>query len=1100
MENLDCLTIGKGKTIKEGMKKIDESETGSVFVLEEDNRVCGVITDGDIRRAILRGYDVLDKIEEVMREDYVSIFEEDLRDPKILSEKIQKLYERDNLAKFLPVLDSSNNLKSLFYFGLFEGNNKKVMEKEGKRFLIVGGAGYLGSLLIEKLLSRGHNVRVLDINLFGTGHLKDLEKNPNLELINGDVRNIQDVSSALKDVDGVVHLAAIVGDPACQSTPEDTIETNYLATKMLADACKYNQINRFIFASTCSVYGVGDEQLTEESPLNPVSLYARTKIKSEEAILNLVDDNFSPCMMRMATLYGYSPRMRFDLVVNTLTMKAVSEGKINIFGGDQWRPLLHVEDAAEAYVKCLEAPISKIRGAIFNVGSTEQNYQISELGEAVCKLIPGTEISFEENESIGGKKDERTYNVSFDKIKRDIDFNVKRSLEESILEIKSKIDRGEVKNVKDSIHYNYVPGKREISSGRIPYSTMIPNENDISAVVETLKSGWLAAGPRVQEFEETFAKYVGAKYGVVVSNGTAALHLACLAAGLGSGDELITSPMTFAASANCALYCGAKPVFVDIDEQGLIDIEKIEEKITDKTKILIPVHYSGIPCNMERLGELASKHGLTIIEDACHAVGAKYKDEKIGSCQNSDMAVFSFHPVKHLTMGEGGIITTNSKEIYDKLRSIRSHGMVNDKNLMWTKDGGDWFHEMHHLGFNYRSTDIQAALGVSQLKNIDQFVGRRREIAKRYSEAFKDLTEVELIKESENQYNANHLSVLKVESAEVRKELFNFLKKNEIFCQIHYIPVYLHPYYQNLGYQKGLCPNVEKFYDRIISIPNFPQLKDSQQEKVIEKINEFYDKKRSGKVGIIIQARMASSRLPGKVLKNLSGEPFLKHIVERCKKSSADEVIVATSTNIENDSIEKFCEANGYSYFRGSEDNVLERYYDTSRKFDLKTIVRICADDPLIDPETIDDVIDNFEKGDYDYVSNVMERSYPRGLDVEVFSFSALERAHELAEKGPEKEHVTSFIYSNPQMFKLGNVFAEGIFRRPNLRLCVDTPEDFRLMKIIYNNFYGLGKFADVKEVVAFLDNNPEIAKSNLESEKEQQMRNLQDDVRQSVI
>jgi len=1074
-----------------------------IFAVDKDSRVCGLVTDGDIRRAILNGFDVLNKIEEIMRKDYIFIYEDELRNSETVLEKIRKLYERDNVAKFIPVIDSNGCLISLFHFGLYGKGNRREIEKDGKRILIVGGAGYLGSVLIKKLLDRGYRVRVLDILLFGKDHLEKLSGNPNLEIIKGDIRNIRDVTSALKNVESVIHLAAIVGDPASQHNPEETIETNYLATKMLAESCKYNQVNRLLFASTCSVYGTGEEQLTESSPLNPVSHYARTKIKSEEGILSLADDNFSPCILRMATLYGYSPRMRFDLVVNVLTMKATTEKKINIFGGEQWRPLLHVEDAAEAFIKCLEAPISKIKKGVFNVGSTKQNYQIKDLGKIVKNLIPETEVIYDDEETIGGKKDERTYNVSFDRIKMLLEFDVKRELEESILEIKEKIESKEIKNVKDSIHYNFIPNqKREIMENeRIPYSTMIPDEEDIKAVVETLKSGWLATGPRIKEFEETFAKFVGAKYAVAVSSGTAALHLACLAAGLKEGDELITSPMTFAASANCALYCGAKPVFVDINEDGLINAEKIEEKITSKTKIIIPVHYSGLPCDMDSIRDIAKKNNLIVIEDACHAVGAKYKDSKIGDCKYSNMSIFSFHPVKHITLGEGGLITTNSKELYDKLMSIRNHGMIHEKEKMSTKDGGDWFHEMQSLGFHYRNTDIQGALGVSQLKKISSFIDKRRQIAKKYSEELGELEEVELIGETPDKYNTYHLSVLKVKSSRIRRELFDYLKKNNIFCQIHYIPVYHHPYYQKLGYKKGLCPNAEEFYEKIISIPNFPQLSDKAQEKVIEKIKEFFELKRKiGKTGIIIQARIASSRLPKKVLKNISGQPMLKHIVERCMKSNVDEVIVATSINSENNEIEELCKRENYNLFRGSEENVLDRFYETAKKFGLDTIIRICADDPLIDPETINRTLEEFRKENFDYLSNVKLRSFPRGLDVEVFSFKSLERAHFTAKEIPEREHVTMFIYGNPEMFEIGGIEADGIFRRPNLRLCVDTKEDLKLMKILYNKFYKNDEIVDIRKVIEFLDENSEISKMNLESEEEQRMRNLREGVRQNVV
>jgi UDP-4-amino-4,6-dideoxy-N-acetyl-beta-L-altrosamine transaminase len=377
----------------------------------------------------------------------------------------------------------------------------------------------------------------------------------------------------------------------------------------------------------------------------------------------------------------------------------------------------------------------------------------------------------------------------------------------------------------------------------IPYGKQSINEDDKKSVVEVLDSNWLTTGPKVSEFEEKFAKYVGSKYAVAVSSGTAGLHLACLAGGLEKGDELITSPMTFAASANCALYCGAKPVFVDIKKKtGLIDENLIEEKVNDKTKIIIPVHYAGQSCQMEKIKEIADKNNLIIIEDACHALGATFKKEKLGNCKYSDMTVFSFHPVKHITTGEGGIVTTNSQKLYKKLLSLRSHGMIRDEESLVNKSDGPWYHEMQELGFNYRITDFQCALGISQLSRIDEFVSRRQEIGEKYLEKFSEIKEIECLNLLENSTNAYHLFVIKTENKEVRKKLFEYLKEQEIFCQVHYIPVYRHPYYEKIGYEEELCPQAESFYEKIISIPIYPELKNEEQEKVIREIKRFYER------------------------------------------------------------------------------------------------------------------------------------------------------------------------------------------------------------------------------------------------------------------
>jgi len=376
----------------------------------------------------------------------------------------------------------------------------------------------------------------------------------------------------------------------------------------------------------------------------------------------------------------------------------------------------------------------------------------------------------------------------------------------------------------------------------ISYGRQSISPEDIDAVNDVLRGDFLTCGPTVAEFEKKFASYIGAKYAVAVANGTAALHLACLATGLKAGEELITTPMTFAASANCALYCGAKPIFVDVDEQGLIDISKIEEKITDKIRVIIPVDYTGLPCDMKKIQKLAKKHNLVIIEDSCHALGAKLDGEMVGSGKYADMCIFSFHPVKHITTGEGGMITTNSKDYYNKLIMLRNHGITKDKDNMQRKDEGGWYHEMQELGFNYRITDIQCALGLSQLSRVDGFIEKRRKIAKRYDEAFKGSKDIEPLLEKKGQFDSYHLYVILLKDAKTRRELYDYLAKNGINCQVHYIPVYYHPYYQKLGYKRGLCPEAEKFYERILSIPIYPDLSEKEQEFVIGKIKDFFKK------------------------------------------------------------------------------------------------------------------------------------------------------------------------------------------------------------------------------------------------------------------
>jgi len=377
--------------------------------------------------------------------------------------------------------------------------------------------------------------------------------------------------------------------------------------------------------------------------------------------------------------------------------------------------------------------------------------------------------------------------------------------------------------------------------GTIPYARQYLDDDDIQAVIEVLKGDYLTTGPYINQFEREFALKVGAGYAVAVSSGTAALHIAYLAAGIKPNDEVITTPMTFAATANAALFVGARPVFADIDDTTYnIDVSEIERHITSRSKALVPVHYTGLPCDMEEIYEIARCNNLAVIEDACHALGAKYKDTVIGDCTFSDMTVFSFHPVKHITTGEGGIITTNSESLYQKLIKLRSHGITRDNDTFKEPSHGDWYYEMQDLGFNYRLTDIQAALGRSQLKKLDSFVARRRQIVNRYNKAFQELP-LELPSEPEGCFSSYHLYVirLKKESKKTRKYLYNRLKEKGIYTQVHYLPVHTMPYYrENLGYKWGDHPMAEEHYSRVLSLPLYPAMTDDDVDYVINCVRE----------------------------------------------------------------------------------------------------------------------------------------------------------------------------------------------------------------------------------------------------------------------
>lgn len=385
-----------------------------------------------------------------------------------------------------------------------------------------------------------------------------------------------------------------------------------------------------------------------------------------------------------------------------------------------------------------------------------------------------------------------------------------------------------------------INGGTPVRDTYLPYGQQWIEDDDIEEVVKVLKSDYLTTGPKIEEFEEKFGKYVGVKYAVAISNGTAALHGASFAAGIKEGDEVITTPITFAASANCIIYQGGKPIFADIDSSTYnIDPKDIEKKISSKTKAIVPVDFTGQPVNIDEINAIAKKYNLIVIEDGAHSLGAEYKGKKTGSLV--DMTTFSFHPVKHITTGEGGVITTNNKELYEKLKLFRTHGITRDKQILYNKNEGSWYYEQLELGYNYRITDIQCALGISQLNKIDKFLRRRREIAEKYNEYLKDIDGIVLPYQEEYIKSSWHLYVIQLELEKFkvgRREIFEALQAENIGVNVHYIPVYYHPYYQKLGYKKGLCPNAEKLYERIITIPLYPKMTDKDVKDVVEALDK----------------------------------------------------------------------------------------------------------------------------------------------------------------------------------------------------------------------------------------------------------------------
>ena len=455
---MELPTILENESIKKAMEVINKYGLGIVFVVDNEEKLVGVATDGDIRRAILSGVSVNTPVSKIMNKDPVKIYEN--WDENKIRKYLHSPKIRIKIPKFksliIPVLSEDNKITGIRAIYRDIENNKYILKYPQdvpniKKVLVIGGAGYIGSVLVRMLLKKGYHVKVMDNLLYGDEGIKDLYNTDNFEFFKGSITNISDVVEAMKDVDAVIHLAAIVGDPASKLKPKETLEINYFSAKMLGEVAKFLGISKFIFASTCSVYGFREDVCTEESELNPLSLYAETKLMSEKALLELRGNGFCPVILRFATAYGLSPRMRFDLVVNLLIAKALIEREITIFGeGKQYRPFVHIKDISRAIIKVLEAPMEKICGEVFNVGSDEQNMSIKELAERIKSKVPEAELKF-----IKEKEDNRSYKVSFRKIKEKLGFSAKYTIENAIEEIRKAFNGGKIKDFRDKKYSNH---------------------------------------------------------------------------------------------------------------------------------------------------------------------------------------------------------------------------------------------------------------------------------------------------------------------------------------------------------------------------------------------------------------------------------------------------------------------------------------------------------------------------------------------------------------------------------------------------------------------------------------------------------------------
>jgi len=709
--------------------------------------------------------------------------------------------------------------------------------------LVTGGAGYLGYWLVKTLAEGGHQVRVFDRCCFGGATARALTEEAGASFVEGDIRRLQEHPELFAGLDAVIHLAALANDPSCALNPEMANDVNVESTRELARLSAQSGVRRLIFASSCAVYGHGVfPWLDEGTPPNPVSVFGETKLAAERALLEIRDSGFEAVITRSGSLFGYSPRMRFDLAINLMVATAVRQGKIVVHGGGrQWRPFLHVRDAARAYLQLLEAPAGQVDGQVFNLGVESQNYQIRELVERVAAILGGIEVEIARDDD-----DLRTYRVSFDKLADTLRFEAHHTIESGVEEVRDAIEAHALDSTQP-VYSNAATYKRlldtPVSEGGepvavrfIPLARPVLGEEEERAVVEALRSGWLTSGPKVATFEKSFRALVGAPAAVATNSCTAALHLSLVDAGVRPGDEVITSPITWASSTNTMVNMGVKPVFADVELDSYnMDPAAIEDKITERSKAIMPVHLAGHPAEMDAIRAIADKHGIPIVEDAAHALGSSYKGQSIGTL--SPYTCFSFYATKNITTMEGGMITVPDAGRAEHLRFLATNGM---SATAWERYGRSAVASPAQVvepGYKYAMSNVHAAMGVEQLKRFADFQHARRRLAQLYSLALEDVDEIVCPAARDDIEHAWHLYIVRFRTellSRTRDELAYDLRRENIGTGIHFYGLHLHRYYQaQYGYAAAQFPNATLASQSMLSLPMCPDMTDRHVNDVV---------------------------------------------------------------------------------------------------------------------------------------------------------------------------------------------------------------------------------------------------------------------------
>ncbi len=641
----------------------------------------------------------------------------------------------------------------------------------------------------------------------------------------------------------LIHCASLANVDDCEADPEFTYKANVLATRNIVEAIA-DRDTKLIYISTDAVYDGIEGKFSEDAPNHPLNCYGRTKYEGELEILKRTG-----CLILRTNLFGWNIQEKKSLgewILGELKAGRQIKGfKDATFSTIYTMELARVIDIATG---------NQLSG-IYNCGASDScskyDFALKIADRFGFDKTWITPISI--NDFNFKAKRGKNLSLNVTKLEKALDYRLP-TIDQSVDEFYRDYRCGLPEEIKRNSF------RRREESFFIPYGRHWIDENDTQAVIQVLRSDRITQGPKVEEFEKALSEYCGAKYVVAVNSGTSALHIACLAAGVRTGDEIITSPITFVASANCAVYCNATPIFADIDIKTYnISPDEVKKKMTNKTKAVIPVHFAGQSCDMESIfktikeKEVELRNKIFIIEDACHALGSRYKNNQVGSCQFSDMAVMSFHPVKHITTGEGGAVFTNDETLYRKLKQLRSHGITNNTEEFFYRDRAfrslghgskplqnPWYYEQVRLGFNYRMNDIQSALGLSQLKKIERVRSRRRQIVNTYNEAFTETKYVQIPFESPECDSNFHLYILLFDFEKMKSHRAQFmlaLKEQGIQTQVHYIPVHTQPFFQEtFGTAWGDCPLAEAYYQKCLSIPLFPAMMDHDVEKVIHTI------------------------------------------------------------------------------------------------------------------------------------------------------------------------------------------------------------------------------------------------------------------------